>query len=84
MPHSQEAQLADQVVQGPDGRTYRNGVVQVSSSPDPSAGGAIHAAIAAIANAMAPRSIVDRQKRINQQVDEDSGAPQNSDLGSQL
>ena len=46
--------------------------------------GAIQAMIAALAHALAPRSIVDRSRAIQGGVEEGSGGPPGSDLGSQF
>jgi len=46
--------------------------------------GAIKDAVGAIANATAPRSIVQRGKKIEGAINEDSGSPQTTDLGNQF
>jgi hypothetical protein len=76
--------VADQITQDDQGRTYKNGVLQTSSSPSPGVGGAIQSMIAALAQAFAPKGLTQRGQRVNQAVDEASGAPQSSDLGSQF
>ena len=76
--------MADRITQDENGRTFKNGVLQTSSSPDPSASGAIQAMIAALAHAFAPRSLTDRAQVVNGAVDAQSGAPQNSQLGDQF
>lgn len=76
--------MADVITQDEQGRTYRNGVLQVHSAGSPGVGGAIHDMIAALAQAFAPRAITQRSQKINQDVDQASGAPQTSDLGNQF
>ena len=46
--------------------------------------GAIRQMIAALAQAFAPKALTQRGARVKQQVDEESGAPQNGDLGNQF
>lgn len=75
--------MADLIEQDEQGRTYRNGVLQ-GHSGSPGVGGAIHDMVAALASAFAPKSITQRSKAVQQHVDADSGAPQNSDLGNQF
>lgn len=50
----------------------------------PGISGAIKDAIGAISNAMAPRGIVQRGKKVSDAIDNDSGSPQTSDLGNQF
>jgi hypothetical protein len=68
--------VADQITQDEQGRTYKNGVLQTSSSPSPTVAGAIHSAISALAQAFAPRGLVQRPDAINRAVEGQSGAPQ--------
>lgn len=59
--------------------------LKVQSSPgSPSVSGAIKDAIGALANAFAPRSVVQRPKKIASEVDAASGSPQTNDLGDQF
>jgi len=59
--------------------------LKVQSSPgSPGLGGAIKDAVGALANAFAPRSIVQRPKKIAAEVDAASGSPQTNDLGDQF
>ena len=79
--------MADQITQDEQGRTFKNGVLQTSSSSAPASdvGGAIHSMIAALASAFAPRSIVHQPQRMQQQMQQAEGtAPQGGDLGSQF
>jgi hypothetical protein len=76
--------MADQITQDEDGRTYKNGVLQVSTVPSASPVDALHAMIAALARAFAPPQLTHRATRINQAVDEASGAPQTSQLGEAM
>jgi hypothetical protein len=77
--------MADQITQDEQGRTYRNGVLQVSSAPDPSAAGAIRALVSALASALGPKSITQQPQRMQQQMQQAEGAaPQGGDLGSQF
>lgn len=78
--------MADQITQDENGRTYRNGVLQVHSTPP---GGAIQNMIAALVSAFKPvapgaSQLSGRGRQIDQAVDEASGAPQTSDLGQQF
>jgi hypothetical protein len=75
--------LSDDITQDEDGRTYKNGVLQVKSGT-PGVSGAIGDMIGALARAFAPRAIVNRPQRINGAVEGASGAPQTSDLGNQF
>ena len=68
--------MADQITQDEQGRTYKNGVLQTSSSPSPTVAGAIHSAISALAQAFAPRSLVQRPQAIEGAVNAATGVPQ--------
>jgi bifunctional ADP-heptose synthase (sugar kinase/adenylyltransferase) len=68
--------VADQITQDEQGRTFKNGVLQTSSSPSLDVTGAIHSMIAALAQAFAPRAVVQRPQAIEQAVNGASGAPQ--------
>jgi hypothetical protein len=50
----------------------------------PGFGGAIMDALRAIVQAAAPRGIMQRGAKIDQAVDQQSGAPQTTDLGNQF
>ena len=50
----------------------------------PGISGAIKDAVGAIANAVGPRSIVQRGKKVSDAIENDSGSPQTSDLGNQF
>jgi hypothetical protein len=75
--------MADVITQDEQGRTYRNGVLQAHTG-SPGVSGAISDMIGALAKAFAPRAITQRPQRIENAVDEASGAPQTSDLGNQF
>lgn len=76
--------MADTVTQDENGRTYRNGVLQAAPRAAPGVGGAIGDMVAALASAFAPKGMTQRSQKVNQAVDEASGAPQTSDLGNQF
>lgn len=50
----------------------------------PGAAGAIQALIAALAQAFAPKGLTQRRAAVNQAVEQQSGAPQSSELGQQF
>jgi hypothetical protein len=58
--------------------------VQGQTPASPGVAGAISDMIGALAKAFAPKAITQRGKRIDQAVNEASGAPQTSDLGDQF
>lgn len=63
------------------GRTYRDGVLQAPSG-SPGFSGAVHDLVQAVAGAIGPKSITQRQQKIKQGVDQ--ADPQPSDLGNQF
>ena len=76
--------MADQITQDEQGRTYRNGVLQTSSSPSPTVSGAIQSAIAALAQAFAPRALLQRPQAVNQAVEAAAGGAPQPGLADQL
>jgi hypothetical protein len=71
--------MADQITTDEDGKTYKNGVLQVKSGT-PGVNGAIGDMVGALAKALGPRSITQRSTKINQAVDQATS----SDLGNQF
>jgi hypothetical protein len=65
--------MADQITQDEQGRTFRNGVLQTSSSPDPTVSGAISRLVQTLGQALAPRPLTQRSAKINQTVEDQSG-----------
>jgi len=74
--------MADRIETDDDGKTYKNGVLQVKSG-SPGVGGAISDAVSALQKAFAPKSLTQRGQKLDQQIDEESGAPASS-LGNQF
>lgn len=60
--------MADQITTDEDGKTYKNGVLQVKSG-SPGVSGAISDMVGALSKALAPRSITQRSAKLNQGVD---------------
>jgi hypothetical protein len=71
--------MADEITQDEQGRTFKNGVLQTSSSLDPNH--PIHQMIAALASAFAPRSIPSRKPNTDAAIE---GASANAPLGDAM
>jgi hypothetical protein len=75
--------MADQITTDEDGKTYRNGMLQIRSG-SPGIHGAISDMISAIAQHLHPsRELMNRGKQINQTVEEAAGNG-STDLGQQF
>jgi hypothetical protein len=74
--------MADQITQDEQGRTYRNGVLDVHTGT-PGAAGAIHDLVQALAGALGPKSITQAPQRMQQQMNQSDPAP-TAPLGSQF
>jgi hypothetical protein len=78
-----------QVYQTGVGNQMQPGVPMASAAPPtvgptPGIAAGIQALIASLAKAFAPKSLTQADKRTEQAVDQQSGSPQSSDLGSQF
>jgi hypothetical protein len=76
--------VADTITHDAEGRTFKNGVLQVSSSPEPGPAGAIRAMISALASVFTPaKAIKANPDKINQAVEDASGGSSGA-LGDQF
>jgi hypothetical protein len=57
--------MTDSVTTDDQGRTFKNGVLQVSRSATPGVGGAISDAIGALASSFAPKAITQRKAKVD-------------------
>jgi len=65
--------MPDQITTDENGKTYKNGVLQVKSNASPGISGAIKDAVGAVSDWLAPKSITQRKNKLAQQEKDAEG-----------